>query len=419
MFPELRPEAIDLIERVTTFINEDCKPMEKVFEDQIQVGEDRWNSYPSVIDDLKEKARSKGLWNLFLPESEFGAGLSNYEYAHLAEQMGKCHIASEAMNCSAPDTGNMEVIARYGNEQHQVDWLQPLLDGKIRSAFGMTEPGVASSDATNMRATAVLDGDEYVINGEKWWTSGAGDPRCKIIIFMCVTNPDNAKHQRHSMILVPMESEGVEVQKMMHVFGYDDAPHGHAHIKFNNVRVPKENLLLGEGRGFEIAQGRLGPGRIHHCMRAIGSAERALELMCKRGLDPTKKPFGKNIASLGANFDYIAESRIEINAARFLTLDAAVKMNTVGNKIAASEIAQIKVYAPNVALKVIDRAIQIHGGEGVSQLTPLASMYAHMRTLRLADGPDEVHRRAVARHELGKYVVNDSNEVESSNVSRS
>ena len=404
MMPELRPEAIDLLDRVKNFINDEVKPKEHVFHDQIKEGEDRWNQYPEVIDELKDKAKASGLWNLFLPESEFGAGLTNYEYAHLAEQMGKCHIASESMNCSAPDTGNMEVIARYGNEQHQEEWLKPLLDGEIRSAFSMTEPGTASSDATNMQATAVLDGDEYVINGEKWWTSGAGDPRCKILIFMCVTNPDNPKHQRHSMILVPMETEGVEIINMMHVFGYDDAPHGHAHMKFTNVRVPKENLLLGEGRGFEIAQGRLGPGRIHHCMRAIGAGEVALELMCKRGMDPNKVAFGKNLAQLGANFDYIAESRIELNAARFLTLDAAVKMDTVGNKIAASEIAQIKVYAPNVALKIIDRAIQIHGGEGVSQLTPLASMYAHMRTLRLADGPDEVHRRAVARYELGKYM---------------
>ena len=369
MMPELRPEAVELVEKVKDFIDSEVRPKEHVFHEQINVGKDRWSSYPSVIDELKEKARAKGLWNLFLPESEFGAGLSNYEYAHLAEEMGKSHIASEAMNCSAPDTGNMEVIARYGNEQHQEEWLKPLLDGEIRSAFSMTEPGTASSDATNMQATAVLDGDEYVINGEKWWTSGAGDPRCKILIFMCVTNPDNPKHQRHSMILVPMETEGVEIIKMMHVFGYDDAPHGHAHMKFTNVRVPKENLLLGEGRGFEIAQGRLGPGRIHHCMRAIGAGEVAIELMCKRGMDPNKVAFGKNLAQLGANFDYIAESRIELNAARFLTLDAAVKMDTVGNKIAASEIAQIKVYAPNVALKIIDRAIQIHGGEGVSQLT--------------------------------------------------
>ena len=405
MLPELRPEAQDLIARVKDFIEQDCIPSEHIFHDQIEEGENRWNSYPRVINELKDKAKSKGLWNLFLPESEFGAGLTNYEYAQLAEVMGTCHIASEAMNCAAPDTGNMEVIARYGNEKHQEEWLQPLLDGEIRSAFAMTEPGVGSSDATNMQATAVLDGDEYVINGEKWWTSGAGDPRCKILIFMAVTNPDAAKHQRHSMMLVPMESEGIEIQKMMHVFGYDDAPHGHAHIKFNNVRIPKDNLLLGEGRGFEIAQGRLGPGRIHHCMRTIGVGEKAIELMCKRGIDPTKMPFGKNIANLGANFDYIAESRIELNAARLLTLDAAHKMDTVGNKIAASEIAQIKVFAPNVVLKIIDRAIQMHGGEGVSQLTPLASMYAHIRTLRLADGPDEVHRRAVARLELGKYIV--------------
>ena len=404
MMPQLKPEAIELVEKVKDFIDSEVRPKEHLFHEQINEGKDRWSSYPKVIDELKDKARANGLWNLFLPESEFGAGLSNYEYAHLAEEMGKSHIASEAMNCSAPDTGNMEVIARYGNEQHQEEWLKPLLNGEIRSAFSMTEPGTASSDATNMQATAVLDGDEYVINGEKWWTSGAGDPRCKILIFMCVTNPDNPKHQRHSMILVPMETEGVEIIQMMHVFGYDDAPHGHAHMKFTNVRVPKENLLLGEGRGFEIAQGRLGPGRIHHCMRAIGAGEVAIELMCKRGIDPNKVAFGKNLAQLGANFDYIAESRIELNAARFLTLDAAVKMDTVGNKVAASEIAQIKVYAPNVALKIIDRAIQIHGGEGVSQLTPLASMYAHMRTLRLADGPDEVHRRAVARYELGKYM---------------
>ena len=405
MLPELRPEAQDLIKRVKDFIEQECIPSEHIFHDQIEEGENRWNSYPEIINELKEKAKSKGLWNLFLPESEFGAGLTNYEYAHLAEVMGTSHIASEAMNCAAPDTGNMEVIARYGNETHQKEWLQPLLDGEIRSAFAMTEPGVGSSDATNMQATAVLDGDEYVINGEKWWTSGAGDPRCKILVFMAVTNPDAAKHQRHSMMLVPMESEGIEIQKMMHVFGYDDAPHGHAHIKFKNVRIPKDNLLLGEGRGFEIAQGRLGPGRIHHCMRTIGVGEKAIELMCKRGIDPTKMPFGKNIANLGANFDYIAESRIELNAARLLTLDAAHKMDTVGNKIAASEIAQIKVFAPNVVLKILDRAIQMHGGEGVSQLTPLASMYAHIRTLRLADGPDEVHRRAVARLELGKYMV--------------
>ena len=355
MMPELRPEAIDLLDRVKNFINDEVKPKEHVFHDQIKEGEDRWNQYPEVIDELKDKAKASGLWNLFLPESEFGAGLTNYEYAHLAEQMGKCHIASEAMNCSAPDTGNMEVIARYGNEQHQEEWLQPLLDGKIRSAFGMTEPGTASSDATNMQATAVLDGDEYVINGEKWWTSGAGDPRCKIIIFMCVTNPDNPKHQRHSMILVPMETEGVEIKKMMHVFGYDDAPHGHAHMKFTNVRVPKENLLLGEGRGFEIAQGRLGPGRIHHCMRAIGQAEKALELMIRRS--KTRTAFGKELTELGANYDIIANCRMEIEQSRLLCLKAAWMMDTAGVKAAQPWISQIKVVAPLMALKVIDLSL--------------------------------------------------------------
>ena len=400
MSMNIRPEAQDLLERVSNFLESEVAPNEAKFHEQIKTDEDRWNYFPEIVEELKDKAKSQGLWNLFLPESEFGAGLTNYEYAHLAEQMGKYSMGSEVFNCSAPDTGNMEVIARYGNEKHQEEWLQPLLDGEIRSCFGMTEPGVASSDATNMQATATLDGDEYVINGEKWWTSGAGDPRCKIMIFMGVTNPDNAKHQRHSMILVPMDAEGLEVQKMMHVFGYDDAPHGHAHIKFNNVRVPKDNLLLGEGRGFEIAQGRLGPGRIHHCMRAIGAAEVAFELMCKRSLE--RKAFGRELARLGGNFDVIANSRIEINQARLLTLDAAWKMDQHGNKFAASEIAQIKVAAPIMACNVIDRAIQMHGGAGVCQDFPLASMYAHMRTLRLADGPDEVHRRSIARLELAK-----------------
>ena len=396
----------DLLARVSKFMDDNIYPAEAVYAEQMQSFRDEGNPWQVVpiVEELKKKARAEGLWNFFLPESSYGFGLTNLEYSPLAELMGRSGIASEVFNCSAPDTGNMEVIERYGNEEHKKLWLEPLLNGEIRSAFAMTEPNVASSDATNISSSIVDAGDHYVINGEKWWTSGAGDPRCKILIFMCVTNPDNPKHQRHSMILVPMETEGVEIKQMMHVFGYDDAPHGHAHMKFSNVRVPKENLLLGEGRGFEIAQGRLGPGRIHHCMRAIGAGEVALELMCKRGIDPNKVAFGKNLAQLGANFDYIAESRIELNAARFLTLDAAAKMDTVGNKVAASEIAQIKVFAPNVALKIIDRAIQIHGGEGVSQLTPLASMYAHMRTLRLADGPDEVHRRAVARYELGKYM---------------
>jgi acyl-CoA dehydrogenase len=361
---------------------------------------------PPILDELKEKAKAEGLWNLFLPDSQWGPGLTNLEYAPLSEQMGRCGIASEVFNCSAPDTGNMEVIDKYGNQEQQEQWLKPLLDGEIRSAFGMTEPNVASSDATNIGSTIEDKGDRYVINGEKWWTSGAGDPRCKIIIFMGVTNPDNPKHQRQSQILVPMDTPGVEVLRMMTVFGSDDAPHGHAHMRFTNVEVPKENLLLGEGRGFEIAQGRLGPGRIHHCMRTIGSAERALDLLCKRSLN--RKAFGKTLSELGGNYDIIADCRIEIDMCRLLTLKAAYMMDTVGNKIAKSEIAQIKVAVPNMALRVIDKAIQMHGGEGVSQDTPLARLYAGMRTLRLADGPDEVHRRTVARLELGKHQANEA-----------
>ena len=406
---ELRPQAVDLIKRVRNFIDEEIAHNGNLYHEQSKDESGKW-LVPPIMEEMKAKAKAAGLWNLFLPESENGAGLTNYEYAHLAEAMGAYGISSEVFNCSAPDTGNMEVLERYGNDEHKEKYLKPLLNGEIRSAFGMTEPGVASSDATNIASTAVLDGDEYVINGEKWWTSGAGDPRCEIIIFMCVTNPDNHRHQRQSQILVPMNAEGIEIKKMMHVFGYDDAPHGHAHIKFTNVRVPKENLLLGEGRGFEIAQGRLGPGRIHHCMRAIGLAERALKMMCEKGME--RVAFGKPIIQLGGNMDIIANSRIEIDQARLLTLRAAHMMDTVGNKVAASEIAQIKVVAPNVCCDVIDRAIQIHGGAGVSQVYPLANMYAHMRTLRLADGPDEVHRRAVARQELGKYKINEHGKVE-------
>jgi acyl-CoA dehydrogenase len=413
---ELRPQAVDLIKRVRDFIDEEIAHNENLYHEQSKDASGKW-LVPPIMEEMKAKAKAAGLWNLFLPESENGAGLTNYEYAHLAEAMGAYGISSEVFNCSAPDTGNMEVLERYGNDEHKEKYLKPLLNGEIRSAFGMTEPGVASSDATNIASSAVLDGDEYVINGEKWWTSGAGDPRCEIIIFMCVTNPDNHRHQRQSQILVPMNAEGIEIKKMMHVFGYDDAPHGHAHIKFTNVRVPKENLLLGEGRGFEIAQGRLGPGRIHHCMRAIGLAERALKMMCEKGME--RVAFGKPIIQLGGNMDIIANSRIEIDQARLLTLRAAHMMDTVGNKVAASEIAQIKVVAPNVCCDVIDRAIQIHGGAGVSQVYPLANMYAHMRTLRLADGPDEVHRRAVARQELGKYKLNEQGKAESSYISRS
>jgi len=398
-------EKIDFyLPKVKQFIEEEVIPVEKKIHEQEKTGSDRWQPHEE-LEPLKEEAKKRGLWNLFLPDSELGAGLSNFEYAHLAEQMGRTTFASEVMNCSAPDTGNMEVLVRYGSKEQQDQWLKPLLNGEIRSAFGMTEPGVASSDATNMEAKAELVDGQWVINGEKWWTSGAGDPRCKIIIFMCVTNPDNDRHRRHSMILVPMDTPGVEVQRMMHVFGYDDAPHGHAHIKFNNVKVPYENVILGEGRGFEIAQGRLGPGRIHHCMRAIGAAEVALEMMCDRGTKRTA--FGKELVRLGGNFDVIANSRIEINQARLLTLQAAWMMDKYGNKHAASEIAQIKVVAPNVACNVIDRAIQMHGGGGVSQDFPLAKMYSFMRCLRLADGPDEVHRRSVARIELAKQFTED------------
>ncbi|MBF2755632.1 MAG: acyl-CoA dehydrogenase family protein [Gammaproteobacteria bacterium AqS3] len=386
-------------ERISSFMDEHIYPSEEQVAREVEEG-GRWCVIPT-IERLKDVARDQGLWNMFLPHSERGSGLNNLEYAPLAELMGRVGFASEVFNCSAPDTGNMEVLERYGTEAQKKEWLEPLLDGKIRSAFAMTEPDVASSDATNIATRAVLEGDEYVINGRKWWTSGAGDPRCKLLIFMCVTNPDAPKHQRQSQILVPMDTPGIKVDTMLKVFGYDDAPHGHALMTFDNVRVPKENIILGEGRGFEIAQGRLGPGRIHHCMRTIGVAERALEYMCRRAL--SREAFGKKLADLGANMDYIAESRIEINMARLLTLEAAHKMDTVGNKVARSQIAQIKVAGPQMALKVIDRAIQMHGGGGVSQFFPLAKMYAGQRTLRLADGPDEVHRRTIARLELAGY----------------
>ncbi|MFZ2289667.1 MAG: acyl-CoA dehydrogenase [Halopseudomonas yangmingensis] len=394
------PKVQDLRERVDAFMQEYVFPAEPVFFQQVADG-DRWQP-TAIVEELKQKARDAGLWNLFLPESELGAGLTNLEYAPLAELMGRSFIASEAFNCSAPDTGNMEVLVRYGSEEHKKQWLEPLLNGEIRSCFGMTEPGVASSDATNMQANARREGDEWVINGRKWWTSGACDPRCKLMIFMGLTNPDGPRHQQHSMILVPMDAPGVKVVRPLPVFGYDDAPHGHAEVILENVRVPYSNVLLGEGRGFEIAQGRLGPGRIHHCMRSIGCAERALDLMCKRSL--SREAFGKKLAQLGGNIDHIANSRIEINQARLLTLNAAYMMDTAGNKVAKSEIAQIKVVAPNVALQVIDRAIQIHGGAGVSEDFPLAYMYAMQRTLRLADGPDEVHRGTIGKHELGKYM---------------
>lgn len=388
-----------LLNDIKGFIQKHVVPNEKEYANQVEAG-GRWCE-TSIMEELKDIAKKQGLWNFFLPDSKRGAGLTNVDYGHLAEVMGQYPMSSEVFNCAAPDTGNMEVIERYGSEEQKEAWLKPLLDGKIRSAFAMTEPYVASSDATNISLQAKLEGDEWVLNGEKWWTSGIGDPRCKVMIVMCVTEPDAPRHSRQSQILVPVDTKGVEILKMMHVFGFDDAPHGHGHVRFTNVRVPKDSIILGSGRGFEIAQGRLGPGRIHHCMRSVGVAERAISLMCRRGI--SRQAFRKPIVELGGNYDKIADARINIEMARLLTLKAAWMMDTVGNKIARSEIAQIKVVVPNITLKIIDDAIQMHGGAGVSQVFPLSRMYASMRALRLADGPDEVHRRAVARMEIGKY----------------
>ena len=399
MFPDLSDQAKQLHEQVSAFMDAHIYPNEATFLAQIDEG-DRWQP-TAIIEELKVKAHAAGLWNLFLPESDRGAGLSNYEYAHLCELMGRSPMAPETFNCSAPDTGNMEVLERYGTEEHKEQWLKPLLAGEIRSTFCMTEPNVASSDATNIRSRIERDGDEYVINGRKWWSSGAGDPRCKIFIFMGKTDPSAVRHKQQSMILVPRDAPGVNVKRMLTVFGYDDAPHGHAEIEFNNVRVPVSNMLLGEGRGFEIAQGRLGPGRIHHCMRSIGMAERALEALCKRAL--SREAFGSRLADMGALRQDIARCRIEIDQARLLTLHAAQKMDAVGNKEARREIAMIKVVAPNMALNVIDRAIQVHGAKGICQDTFLAFAWAHQRTLRFADGPDEVHRESIAKLELKKY----------------
>ncbi|WP_042351360.1 acyl-CoA dehydrogenase family protein [Bacillus massiliigorillae] len=387
----------ELQERVTAFMEEVVYPNEAVFKRQLDEGASRWDE-PPIMEEMQAKAKAAGLWNLFLPDSEHGAGLTNVEYAPLCEIMGRSMIGPDVFNCNAPDTGNMEVLVRYGSEEQKEKWLVPLLNGEIRSCFSMTEPSVASADATNMEATIERDGDEYVINGRKWWSSGAGSSRCKIAIVMGISNPEGPKHERHAQILVPLDAPGVNIVRQLPVFGYDHAPHGHGEIEFNQVRVPASNIIWGEGKGFAIAQGRLGPGRIHHCMRVIGAAERALEIMCNRVKE--RVAFGKPLAEQGVIQEWIANSRMEIEQARLLTLKAAYMMDTVGNKVARKEIAMIKVVAPNMAQKVLDRAIQSLGGAGVSDDFPLAAVWAKTRTLRFADGPDEVHRAAVAKMEL-------------------
>ena len=399
------PKVQQLQQRVTAFMEQHVYPAEAVFHAEVEENRRKGNAWipTRVVEDLKKKARAAGLWNLWLPESEYGAGLTNLEYAPLCEIMGRSHIGPETFNCSAPDTGNMEVLVRYGNEAQKKKWLAPLLEGEIRSGFAMTEPAVASSDATNIEASIVRDGDHYVINGRKWWTSGGGDPRCKILIFMGKTDPNNeSRHRQQSMVLVPMDTPGVRIIRHVPVFGYDDAPHGHSEIEFKDVRVPVENLLLGEGRGFEIAQGRLGPGRIHHCMRLIGATERAIEKMCTRAVD--RVAFGRRLAEQGVWRERIADARMKVDQARFLVLHAAWKMDVAGNKAAQKEIAMIKVVAPTIACEIIDQAIQLFGAAGVSDDYGLGWLYANSRTLRIADGPDEVHRNHIAKIEIASHV---------------
>ncbi|MGE7660678.1 acyl-CoA dehydrogenase family protein [Peribacillus sp. NPDC097197] len=398
---EFSDKVKDLQHQVTEFMEQYVYPNETVYEQQLNEGTSRWE-IPPIIEEMKIKAKEKGLWNLFLPESEYGAGLTNSEFAPLCEIMGRSpFIGPEAFNCSAPDTGNMEVLVRYGTEQQKKDWLIPLLEGKIRSAFAMTEPAVASSDARNVESSIERDGDHYVINGRKWWTSGAPDPRCKILVFMGKSSPNAPTYEQQSMILVPIDTPGVKVLRSLNVYGYDDAPHGHGEVLFENVRVPASNMILGEGKGFAIAQGRLGPGRIHHCMRLIGLAERALESMIERA--QTRVAFGSAISDKGVIRQWIADSRIELDQARLLTLKTAYMMDKLGNKEAKKEIAMIKIIAPEVTTKIIDRAIQVHGGGGVSQDFPLARNWAYARIVRLADGPNEVHREAVAKQELKQF----------------
>ncbi|KAK4157225.1 acyl-CoA dehydrogenase/oxidase [Chaetomidium leptoderma] len=404
---ERAQKALDIVAK---FVDEDCIPADAVFEAQIGVGDARWNSHPQILEDLKKKARSLGLWNMFLPKGHYkeSPGFTNLEYGLMAEWLGKSRVASEAVNCAAPDTGNMEVLAKYGNDAQKAKWLKPLMEGEIRSAFLMTEPQVASSDARNIEMKIERDGDHYVLNGQKWWSSGAGDPRCKVYIVMGKSDANHKDpYSQQSVILVPSEAKGITIHRMLSVYGYDDAPHGHGHITFKDVRVPAANLVLGEGRGFEIIQGRLGPGRIHHAMRTIGASERALDWMLMRINDPKKTPFGKQLREHGVILEWVAKSRIEIDAARLIVLNAAIKMDEQGPKAALKEIAQAKVLVPQMALTVIDRAVQSFGGAGVSQDTPLASMWAGIRTLRLADGPDEVHLQQMGRNEnrRGKAVA--------------